>query len=374
MKESLYFYLMKIQDLIQFLETLAPPSLQESYDNAGLLVGNGETKFTKAIVCLDAVEAVVDEAITKGANLIIAHHPIIFGGLKKLNGKNYVERTVIKAIQNNIAIYAIHTNLDNVLAGVNSKIGEKLGIQTPKILLPKLALLSKLVSYVPLANKDAVLQALFDAGAGDIGNYSEASFSTEGIGSFKGNDVSTPVIGQKGERTYVKEARIEVLVQNHLQSQVMKALFSNHPYEEVAYEWIPLGNTHQNVGSGMIGNLDKPMLIEDFFRMIQQNFKVPVIKHTPILNTTIQRIAWCGGAGSFLIGEAKKQGAHVFLTGDCKYHEFFDADNQLVIADLGHYESEQYTSELLIEKLNKNFSNFAFLLTEINTNPVNYFI
>lgn len=365
---------MKIKDIVQFLESIAHPSLQESYDNCGLIVGNSETTFTKAIVCLDSVEAVVDEAIAKGANLIIAHHPIIFGGLKKLNGKNYVERSVIKAIQHNIAIYAIHTNLDNVQAGVNGKIAEKLGIQQAKILLPKLGLLSKLITYVPTENKENLLQALFEAGAGNIGNYSEASFSSEGLGSFKGNANSNPKIGAKGERTYVKEAKVEVLVENQLQNQVFRALLANHPYEEVAYEWIGLNNLHQNIGSGMIGILPEPMLIQDFFRMIQQNFKVPVIRHTPVLRNTVQRIAWCGGAGSFLIEQAKKQGADVFLTGDCKYHEFFDADNQLVIIDLGHYESEQYTSELLIEKLNKNFSNFAFLLTEINTNPVNYFI
>lgn len=365
---------MILKDIIDYLECLAPPSLQESYDNSGLIVGSGQEKISKAIVCLDAIESVVDEAIEKGAELIIAHHPIVFGGLKKLNGKNYVERVVIKAIKNNIAIYAIHTNLDNVLEGVNAKMGAKIGLENLKILAPKTDHLNKLIFFVPLQNKEEVVAAVFEAGAGNIGNYSEASFSHKGIGTFKGNENSAPRIGEKNVKEEVEEFRVEVLVENSRLHQVLQALFVAHPYEEVAYDIVPLKNEQQTVGSGMIGDLERAMEPEAFLKHLQEVFKVPSIKHTRLCKKEIKRVAICGGSGSFLLKHAIRQKADVYISADFKYHEFFDADNQLVIVDVGHYESEQYTSELLIEKLNKKFRNFAFLLTETNTNPVEYFI
>lgn len=365
---------MILQEVVDFLEELAPPSLQESYDNAGLIVGDSKKEFTKAVVCLDAIEEVVDEAIDKGANLIIAHHPIVFSGLKKINGKNYVERTVIKAIKNDIAIYAIHTNFDNVLSGVNKIIANKLGLTEQKILAPKSGCLSKLITFVPLVSSNSVLEAMFAAGAGKIGNYSEASFSTHGEGTFKGEEGSNPSIGKTGERETVKETRVEVLVENHKISDVLKALMSAHPYEEVAYDLIELKNTHHAIGAGMFGVLPKPLETEKFLQKLKDVFHVPVIRYTASLDRKIERVALCGGAGSFLLPAAKVKKADIFITGDFKYHEFFDADNQIVIADIGHYESEQFTSNLLIAELNKKFRKFAFLLTEINTNPVNYFI
>ena len=365
---------MILQEIINYLEELAPPSLQESYDNSGLIVGNGQQEISKAIVCLDAVESVLDEAIAKGANLIIAHHPIVFSGLKKLNGKNYVERVVIKAIQNNIAIYAIHTNFDNVSQGVNRKISEKIGLVNTQILAPKSNLLNKLVVFVPIENRLQLMNAMFEAGAGNIGNYSEASFTSNGEGSFKGNVDSNPTMGKVNERTYVQEGRVEVLVENHHLNMVLAAMKANHPYEEVAYDLIALKNSHQEIGSGMIGELNEAMNPKGFLKHLQTIFKVPVIRHTDLGNKKIAKVAVCGGSGSFLLQAAISQKADVFVSADFKYHEFFDADNQIVIADIGHYESEQYTSELLLEKLKKKFSNFAFFLTENNTNPLRYFI
>jgi len=365
---------MKLQNIINFLEELAPPNLQESYDNSGLIVGNGNEEINKAIVCLDAVESVVEEAIRKGAQLIIAHHPIVFSGIKKLNGKNYVERTIIKAIQNNIAIYAIHTNLDNVEHGVNQKISEKIGLINTKILAPKSNILTKLQTFVPKADAAKVLEAIFAAGAGKIGHYSEASFSYNGIGTFNGDETTNGYIGKPGIRESVEETKIEVLVENHLQNKVLQALIKAHPYEEVAYDLIPINNIHQNIGSGMIGELKTAIKTTDFFKKLQDVFQVKSIKHTAFIKDEIKTVALCGGSGSFLLNKAKLQKADVFITSDFKYHEFFDADNQIIIADIGHYESEQYTSELLIDKLNKKFRNFAFLLTELNTNPVKYFI
>jgi dinuclear metal center YbgI/SA1388 family protein len=363
---------MKISDVIQYLETLAPKSLQESYDNSGLLVGNAAAEVTKVLISLDITEAVVEEAVAKGCNLIVAHHPVIFGGLKSLTGKSHVERTVMAAIKSDVALYAIHTNLDNVQGGVNAKIGEKLGISNPQILAPKTGLLRKLAVYVPLKEAEQLKEALFAAGAGNIGAYSECSFSTRGEGSFRGSANSNPTIGEAGgKQERVEEVKLEVLVPAYAVGKVLKAMLDAHPYEEVAYDVYPLENTWQEVGSGMVGHLPEPMYVLDFLKLVKDTFG-GVVRYTALVHDQVSKIAWCGGSGSFLLPQAKAAGAQVFITSDFKYHQFFDAENDLIIADIGHYENEQFTKELLGEKLKEKFPTFAVLFTETNTNPVNY--
>jgi dinuclear metal center YbgI/SA1388 family protein len=364
---------MQIGDIIQYLESLAPLSSQESYDNSGLIVGNRKTTVTKTLISLDCTEEIVEEAKAKGCNLIIAHHPIVFKGLKQLNGKNYVERTVIAAIKNDIAIYAIHTNLDNYKLGVNKKIADLLGIENPKILAPVSQKLFKLVVFCPESHANAVEDALFEAGAGEIGNYSECSFSTFGAGSFKANEGANPHVGEKGKRHYEGEAKIEVISSIHLMGKVVNAMKAAHPYEEVAYDCIPLLNKNQDEGAGMIGQLSKPVEEKTFLTKLKKTFGCEVIRHTSLREKPIKTVAWCGGSGSFLLPKAKAQKADIYITGDFKYHEFFDAENEIVIADIGHFESEQYTIELLSELLTKKFATFAACLTERNTNPVKYF-
>jgi dinuclear metal center YbgI/SA1388 family protein len=364
---------MRIQDIIQELEILAPPSLQESYDNAGLLTGDASHECTGILVALDSTEAIIAEARSNGCNLVVTHHPIIFGGLKKITGKNYVERTVIQAIKNDIAIYAIHTNLDNVQAGVNAKIAEKLGLINTRILAPKSGQLVKLVTYVPVANAETVLAALFNAGAGHIGNYSECSFSSNGTGTYKPGAGTDPYIGQQGERSATPEVKIEVILSVYHQRKVVNALLATHPYEEVAYDLLPLANEHAGAGSGYLGELTEPMTETAFLQIVKEAFNLQVIRHTPFLQRKVQKIAVCGGAGSFLTGKAIAAGADVYLTADVKYHEFFDADGKLLLADIGHFESEQYTTDLLFDVLRTKFPNFAVLKTKVNTNPVNYF-
>lgn len=363
---------MRVQDITSYLESLAPLQLQESYDNAGLIVGSPQQEVTQVLLSLDCTEAVVDEAIEKGCNLIISHHPIVFGGLKKINGKNYVERVVIKAIKNDIALYAIHTNLDNVFDGVNAMIMDKLGIADRKILSSKTGVLKKLVTFAPTADADKVRAALFEAGAGNIGNYSEASFNAEGFGTFKGNEQTNPHVGEPGKQHQEPELKIEVIYPAYLESKLLKALFTAHPYEEVAYDLYQLTNTTDRIGAGMVGELDQPVAEPDLLESLKTIFNVPVIRHTALLNKPIKKVAVCGGAGSFLLGDAMRAGADIFITGDFKYHQFFDAEDKLVIADIGHYESEQFTPQLLADILNKKFSSFAFLLSGINTNPINY--
>jgi dinuclear metal center YbgI/SA1388 family protein len=363
---------MQIKDITSFLESIAPLSYQESYDNSGLIVGSKEATVKKVLLTLDCTEAVVDEAIREKCQLIIAHHPIVFSGLKKLNGKTYVERVVMKAIKNDIAIYAIHTNYDNVMNGVNAMICEKLDIVDYRILAPKKDLLKKLYTFTPVADHERVRQALCDAGAGHIGHYSETTFSSAGMATFKGDEHSNPFIGKKGKLEQVDEIKLEVIFPAYLQNQVIKALLQAHPYEEVAYDLVSLDNELNNIGAGMIGKLKKPMDEATFLKKVKKQLKAGVIKHTPLLGKTVETVAVCGGAGRFLLNDAINSKADIYITSDVKYHEFFDADGQIVLADVGHYESEQFTPSLLYRQLSEKFATFAFLLSKVDTNPVNY--
>ena len=365
---------MKIQDITSFLETIAPASLQESYDNAGLLTGNPGWDCTGIVTTLDATEAVVLEAIEKKCNLIVAHHPIIFSGLKKITGKNYVEKTIIAAIKNDIAIYAIHTNLDNVLTGVNGKMADQLGLIHRQILQPKKGLLKKLVTFVPVEQAEQVRNALFVAGAGHIGNYSECSFSVAGEGSFKGEMGTDPFVGKPGQRHTEKELKLEMVFPAWVENKLLATLKAAHPYEEVAYDIFLLDNQYQGIGSGLTGELPEAVTEPEFMQQLKKAFELTVIKHTPLSGKPVKKIALCGGAGSFLIGAAIADGADFYVTGDIKYHEFFDANGRLVIADIGHFESEQFTIDLLFDILREKFPNFAVLKTGVKTNPVNYFV
>jgi dinuclear metal center YbgI/SA1388 family protein len=363
---------MKIKDITGFLESIAPLEYQESYDNCGLIVGDKNSPVNKALVTLDVTEAVIDEAIAEKCQLVIAHHPIVFAGLKKLNGKNYVERTVIKAIKNNIAIYAIHTNLDNVMAGVNAKICERLGLVDCEILLPKKQLLKKLYTFIPLDHYANVAQAVFEAGAGYIGNYSEASFSAPGMGTFKGNEASNPVVGKKGVMETVEEVKFETIFPAVIERKVVEALIKAHPYEEVAYDIVTLENYYSKIGSGMVGNLKKPVDELAFLKTTKKQLQTDCIRYTPLRQKEVKRVAVCGGSGRFLLNNAIAAGADVFVTADFKYHDFFDAEGKIVVADVGHFESEQFTKHLLIEIISEKFPTFAALMSKINTNPINY--
>ncbi|OJJ15792.1 Nif3-like dinuclear metal center hexameric protein [marine bacterium AO1-C] len=362
-----------VQQVTKYLEEFAPRVYQESYDNSGLIVGDPSMEVTGIMVSLDAIESVIDEAIAKNCNLVVAHHPIVFKGLRKLNGRNYVERTVIKAIKNDIGIYAIHTNLDNVAGGVNFKIAEKLGLENVKILAPKKQNQMKLTVFVPNEHTQQVLDALGKAGAGKIGNYEYCSFRTEGTGTFLGNEATNPAVGTKGQLEEVREDRIEVIFSTYLEGKVMQALRQAHPYEEVAYYLHALENTNTQIGSGAIGNLPEGLSGDAFLSYLKEKMDLKCIRHTNLLNKEIKKVAVCGGTGSFLLPRALGKGADVFITADYKYHEFFDADSKILIADIGHYESEQYTSELLRDYLVPNFEGLPVSITENNTNPINYF-
>lgn len=374
---------MKIKDITQFLETIAPPQYQEGYDNSGLIVGNQMTEITGVLVSLDCIESIIDEAIERGCNLVVAHHPIIFRGLKRFTGKDYVERTIIKAIKNDIAIYAIHTNLDNVLhSGVNGRICERLGLTNCRILAPKRQLLKKLTTFVPTSQTQDVLDALFAAGAGQIGKYKNCSFRTEGVGTFLPTGSTNPTIGTIGQNEEVSETRIEVIFDGFLERKILAALRQAHPYEEVAYYIHVLENENTEVGSGMIGEISASLpsgaggtdgVSElEFLQFLKEKMGASCVKYTALLGKNIKKVAVCGGSGGFLLPNAIAAGADIFITADYKYHEFFDADSKIVIADIGHFESEQFTIDLLSEVLQKQFEKLIVFSTKKVTNPVNY--
>ena len=363
---------MKIKEIITVLEEMAPLAYAEDFDNVGLLLGNQEDEATGVLVCHDALESVIEEAIAKNCNLVVCFHPILFSGIKKITGKNYVERSVLKAIKNDIAIYAVHTALDNHKNGVNKIFCDALGLINTKILVPKPNFIQKLVTYTIPENVEQVRNALFNAGVGKIGNYDDCSFTSQGIGTYMGNENSNPEIGERFEFVEAQEIKIEVTFEKHLQNKILKALFKNHVYEEVAYEIYDLQNTHQNIGLGMVGELEKPLSELEFLQLVKTKMQCEGIRHSTLLGKSIKKVAVLGGSGSFAIKNAIQAGADVFLTADLKYHNFYEAENQIVLADIGHFESERYTKNYIVDYLKEKITNFAFVLSEENTNPVKY--
>jgi dinuclear metal center YbgI/SA1388 family protein len=365
---------MKIKEIIGALEIFAAPELQEDYDNAGLITGDPAMDCTGALCCLDVTADVLAEARTKNCNLVIAHHPIIFRGLKRLNGKNYVEKVIIEAIRGNIAIYACHTNLDNVLLGVNQKMAEKLGLINAKILAPKKKMLRRLITFAPVDQAEKVREAVFAAGAGHIGKYAECSFNSLGTGTFKAEEGADPYVGEIGKQHREEETKIEIVYPFYLEQQVVDALVASHPYEEVAYDIFTMENVHFGIGAGIIGELERPLPESDFLVAIKKAFQLKVLKHTALRGKEVKTVAICGGSGAFIIPKAVGMGADFYISADIKYHEFFDAEGRTVVTDIGHYESEQYTIDLLHDLVAKKFPTFAVLKTTVNTNPVSYFL
>lgn len=368
-----YLSAMKLFSLIQALEEWAPLHLQESYDNSGLLIGSIDSEVTGILLCLDITEAVLEEAKVRGCNTVLAHHPLLFGGLKKITGSTSTERCVAKAIKEDLNLLAWHTNLDNVLHGVSGKMAQMLQLDQVTTLGSAEGQLLKLMTYVPPGHLDEVEQALFDAGAGTLGQYAQCSFVQEGRGSFLPLDGAQPLLGQPGEREFVAEVKLEVILPKEKKRAVLDALLRSHPYEEVAHELYQIENTHPERGFGAVGYWEEPLAWQEALAKVKEVFGCSVIRHTEPTQEMIQRVAVCGGSGSFLLEAAKRSGADLFITADFKYHQFFDAEGKLVVADIGHFESEQFTMQLMNEYLNEKFPTFAILLTRINTNPIHYF-
>ncbi len=364
---------MKIKEILNSFEEFAPVGLQEGFDNSGLNVGNSENEISGILICIDVTPEVVEEAIINNCNLIVSHHPLIFSGLKKITGSNSVEKSVIMAIKNDISIYCGHTNFDQVFEGVSAKMCEKIGLKNIKVLSPKKDVLKKIIVFVPESHAETLKAAMFTAGAGHIGNYDNCSFNVQGLGSFRANEKADPFVGKKGETHFEKETRIEMIYPAYAEKKIIMAVINNHPYEEVAYDIYKLENECNNYGLGMIGELEKEMSETDFMKLLKKNFDISCIKHSEFLNKPIKKVAVCGGSGAFLINTAIHCGANVYVSGDIKYHDYFSSENKIIIADIGHYESEQFTKEIFYNIIMKKNPNFAVRFSEKNTNPIKTF-
>lgn len=363
---------MKVREILESLEHFAPLPLQDSFDNAGLQVGVTEVEATGTLLCLDVTEAVVDEAISLGFNLIISHHPLIFKSCKSITGKDYIGRCIFKAIKNDIVIYSAHTNLDNVVKGVNAKMAEKIGLKNIRILSARNDALLKLVVYVPSEYVGSVREALFAAGCGCIGQYDSCSYSCEGKGTFRPLEGTRPFCGVIGKLHTASEVRVETILPAHCKADVLQVLLDNHPYEEPAFDFYPVRNDWSQVGAGVVGELEKPMECRDFLWKVKQTFGVECIRHNGFNDRKIATVALCGGAGAFLIPQALHGKADAFVTGEIKYHEYFGYENDILLVQAGHYESERYTIELFSEVLGKSFPGLRIRQTECNTNPIKY--
>lgn len=363
---------MKIKNIVTILQQMAPLAYAEDFDNVGLLTGNANDEATGILVCHDALEAVIEEAIATNCNMVVCFHPILFSGLKKITGKNYVEHAVIKAIKNDVALYAVHTALDNHKQGVNKIFSNALGLINTKILIPKQGFIRKLVTYTTPQNNEVLRNALFNAGAGSIGNYDNCSFNSNGFGTYQGNENSNPQVGQRGEFTQTDEIKIEVTFEKHLEGAILKALFANHIYEEVAFEIYNLENEHQNIGLGMIGELQSPIDEKDFLYFVKDAMGANGIRHSAFTNKKVSKVAVLGGSGSFAIRNAIAAGADVFLTADLKYHQFYEAEGKLLLADIGHFESERFTQNYIADYLTAHIKDIPVNITTIDTNPVKY--
>ncbi len=364
--------MIKAKDIIKEIETIAPLQLQDGFDNAGLQIGNIQSDVTGVLLCLDITEEVIDEALELECNLIISHHPLIFKPLKSITGKTYIERCVQKACKHDLIIYSAHTNLDNAWGGVNFRIAEKLGLQNIRIVSPKKESLLKLVTFVPHDHAAHVRNALFQAGAGNIGNYDSCSFNTEGEGSFCGNADTHPFAGEPEKFRIEPEIRIETILPVHKKSAVLRALLTSHPYEEPAYDFYLLQNAWEQAGAGAIGELPASEDEVSFLHKIKTVFHTETLKHSRLRGKEIRTVAVCGGSGAFLLPEAIACGADAFITGEAKYNDFYDVENLILLAVAGHYETEICTKELFFEIITKKFPTFAVHFSNANDNPVNY--
>jgi dinuclear metal center YbgI/SA1388 family protein len=365
--------MMKVKDITDYIESKIPLELQEDYDNSGLILGNPQQEIRAVLLCLDITGQVLNEAFSKECNMIISHHPLIFKGIKKLTGSDAEQRLIIKAIENNIAIYALHTNLDNSFDGLNALLCKKLGIINFKILQPSMNQLNKLVTFCPHKFAEKVRMSLFKVGAGHIGNYDCCSFNSHGQGTFKASAQATPFVGEINKLHSEDETRIEVVFPSFLEKELINTLIESHPYEEVAYDIFSLKNRYEKSGAGLVGDLDQEKDLFDFLGSVKEVTGIPVIRHTIPTGKKIKRVALCSGSGNFLIQQALNERADLFLTADLKYHDFFKCQENLILADIGHYESEQFVKEWIYSVLIEKFSTFAVLISETNTNPVKYY-
>jgi dinuclear metal center YbgI/SA1388 family protein len=363
---------MKLKEFCSYLDSAVPLSFQEGYDNSGLQVGSCEKEINSALITLDITEEVLDEARYNSCDIIISHHPLIFTGLRRLSGRSSTERILLNAVKQDVAIYSAHTNLDALANGVSKKMAEKLNLRNIRVLAPLKNKLLKLVTYVPDNHLDKVRKAVFCAGAGVIGGYDNCSFTTPGTGSFRAGEGTDPFAGEKGKIHFEDEIRFETILFTHQKESVISALLAAHPYEEVAYDIYSLENDNIEQGMGCTGEFAEPVDEKDFLKLLSSVFSARGIRYSRLAGNLISKVALCGGSGAFLLNDALASGASAFVTADIKYHSYFETENKILLADIGHYESEKFSTEILYDLIIKKFPTFAVRFSEINTNPINY--
>jgi len=359
---------MKIKEVISFLENKFPLSWQEDFDNSGIQCGDKERDITGVVVCFDMSEVVIEEAISKGANMVVSHHPIIYRDvIKRIEPTNRVGKILCKALENKILLYSMHTNIDSGKAGGNSLFAQKLELQKLSVLSPKENEFCKLVVFVPSENSVFLRDALFKAGCGNIGNYSHCSFSCEGIGSFKPLADANPHIGQHNRIERVEEERIEMIFSKIKKRQIVEALYQHHPYEEPAFDIFALENTNKDIGLGRVGFLPQPMVAADFIHYVKQKLNVELVRFSGNSKAEISKVAVCGGGGASHIKDALTAGADAYITGDLKYHDFFIPENKMLLVDIGHFEGEHFIREIITSLLKEKFKNFSTYFTEVES-------
>ena len=364
---------MKLKELCSYLDSAVPLAFQEGYDNSGLQVGSPEREITSAMITLDVTEDVIKDALAEKCDVVVSHHPLIFNGIKNLTGKSFTEKIIYEAVKNDIAVYSAHTNLDVFNSGVSRKMAEKIGLEDISVLSPSANLLLKLVTFIPESYLEKVRNAIFEAGAGVTGNYDFCAFTNSGTGSFRGNEMAKPFVGEKGKIHFENEIRFETILFSHKKDMVIKALLENHPYEEVAYDLYSLENRNTGIGSGCAGYFHKPISEHDFLEQVSLVFDAKGIRYSKLTGKAIRKVALCGGSGAFLINPAIYSGADAYLTADIKYHDFFKAENKILLVDAGHFETEKFSTEILKDLIIKKFPKFAVRFSEKNTNPINYY-
>lgn len=365
--------ILPLKTLLAGLEQWVPFVWQENYDNAGLILGDPNQQIRKALVCFDVTPEVVDEAVRNEADLILSHHPAIFKGIKRINPASRLGYMLKQSLCHDIAWCALHTNLDNTLSGVNSWLCEHLGLQEVRPLVPLQGIYGKLQVYVPEAYAEKLRQALAEAGCGAGTKYDTCSYTSRGEGRFRAGSQAHPFTGRIGELHCEAECKIECLYPLHKTRQVLDVLRTNHPYEEPAFDLLPLQNEAVEQGAGAIGILPETMQERELLDKLKELTGVHCIRHSGFQGRRIKKIALCGGSGGSFIANACGQKADVYITGDLKYHDFTDTEPGTWLVDIGHFESEKFAMELIFRFIRKNFPNFAVSISEQAKNPVSFY-
>jgi dinuclear metal center YbgI/SA1388 family protein len=342
---------MDVRSIIGILERWAPRDVAMQDDNPGLQCGSVADPVRGILVSLDADLPVIQEAVRKRRTMIVTHHPFLFRPLRSIDTGSERGKIIELLLRHRISLYAAHTNLDFSAGGTSHALAEALGVTHPVFLRRSHRLQKKIVTFVPPEHVDRIAQAMAAAGAGILGDYDECSFRVEGIGTFRGNEKSSPTVGKRGRRERVRETRLEMVVAGRQLEQVIGALQKEHPYEEVAYDVFPCENVSTTHGAGVVGSLRRPVALGTFLLRAKRTLGVKALRYTGNPARRVRTIAVCGGSGAELLDDALAAHADVFLTADVKYHDYQRARGKIALVDAGHFETELPVVPVVAQRL-----------------------